>query len=31
MAASLGVSEFTVEFCSGVCEERTREREAEES
>jgi hypothetical protein len=31
MAASLGVSQLRVEFCMGGCEDRTREREAQES
>jgi hypothetical protein len=31
MAASLGVSEFRVEFYTGGCEDRTLAREAEES
>jgi hypothetical protein len=30
MAASLGISQLRVEFCTGCCENRTREREAEE-
>jgi hypothetical protein len=31
MAASLGVSQLRVEFCTGGCEETTLAREAEES